>query len=141
MTTTATDGRNAPRVLLVEDDVDTREALEEVLASTGYDVLAAPNGFEALGLLRGEQSRTRRSGGGVVGVVDVVILDLMMPVMSGWDFRAEQLADPMLSAIPVLLMSAGAHLEAVSDELEAADYITKPVEVPDLLGKVARLVS
>src|SRR4029077_6587366 len=108
---------------------------------TGYDVLAAPNGFEALGLLRGEQRRARRSGGGPVGIVDVVILDLMMPVMSGWDFRAEQLSDPMLSAIPVLLMSAGAHLAAVSDELEAADYITKPVEVPDLLGKVARLVS
>ncbi len=119
-------------VLVVEDDDDTRDSLEELLGQAGYGVLAAANGAAALSLLRAApQARTPPC--------DLVILDLMMPVMNGWDFRAKQRADPALAEIPVLLMSAGGHIASVSDELEAADYISKPVEVPDFLDKVARL--
>lgn len=124
----------APRLLVVEDDGDTREALEELLVGAGYDVLTAPNGVVALTLLR-----TEREKGGVP--CSAVILDLMMPVMNGWDFRARQRADPALASIPVLLMSAGGHLAAVSEELSAAGHVTKPVDVPDLLAKVARLLG
>jgi CheY-like chemotaxis protein len=123
-----------PRLLVVEDDSDTREALEELLQSAGYDVLTAPNGAVALNLLRAERER-----GGVP--CSAVVLDLMMPIMNGWDFRARQRADPALAEIPVLLMSAGGHLAAVSDELSAAGHVTKPVDVSDLLAKVARLLG
>jgi CheY-like chemotaxis protein len=119
-------------VLLVEDDDDTREALGEVLENAGYGVLVASNGAVALRLLRAEPEGDRSR-------CDVVVLDLMMPVMNGWDFRAKQRADPGLAQIPVLLMSAGGHLSIVSDELKVADYINKPIEVPDLLQKIARL--
>jgi CheY-like chemotaxis protein len=123
-----------PRLLVVEDDGDTREALEELLQNAGYDVLTAPNGVVALSLLRGARERGETP-------CSAVILDLMMPVMNGWDFRARQRADPALASIPVLLMSAGGHLAAVSDELSAAGHVTKPVDVGDLLAKVARLLG
>jgi CheY-like chemotaxis protein len=119
-------------VLVVEDDDDTRDSLEELLGHEGYGVLAAANGAAALTLLRATP-RARKPP------CDLVILDLMMPVMNGWDFRARQRADPALAGIPVLLMSAGGHLASVSGELQADDYISKPVEVPDFLDKIARL--
>ena len=119
-------------VLVVEDDDDTRDSLEELLGNEGYGVLAAANGAAALRLLRAAP-RARKPP------CDLVILDLMMPVMNGWDFRARQRADPALAGIPVLLMSAGGHLASVSGELQADDYISKPVEVPDFLDKIARL--
>jgi CheY-like chemotaxis protein len=126
------DGTRDCVILVVDDDDDTRDTLEELLGHAGYSVLAAANGAAALRLLRAApQVRDPPC--------DLVILDLMMPVMNGWDFRAKQRADPNLARIPILLMSAGGHIATVSDQLEAADYISKPVEVPDLLNKVARL--
>src|SRR6476661_1385409 len=99
-------------VLVVEDDDDTRDSLQELLGNEGYAVLAAANGAAALSLLRAApRARTPPC--------DLVILDLMMPVMNGWDFRARQRADPTLAGIPVLLMSAGGHLASVSGELQA----------------------
>jgi CheY-like chemotaxis protein len=119
-------------VLVVDDDDETRDTLEELLGDAGYSVLAAANGAAALKLLQtAPLDRVPRC--------DFVILDLMMPVMNGWDFRAKQRTDPSLASIPVLVMSSGGRIAAVSDELEAADYISKPVQVPDLLKKVARL--
>jgi CheY-like chemotaxis protein len=126
------DEKRVCRVLVVEDDDDTRDALEELLGNAGYQVLVAANGAAALSLLRREPGARRPP-------CDLVILDLMMPIMNGWDFRAKQRADPALAGIPVLLMSAGGHLAVVSGELGVADHISKPVEAPDLLNKVARL--
>ena len=96
-------------------------------------MLGAPNGAVALSLLRAASE-------GETPACDIVVLDLMMPIMNGWDFRSKQRADPGLAQIPVLLMSAGGHLGVVSDELEVADHISKPIEVPDLLRKIARLL-
>src|SRR5512136_1149583 len=81
------------RVLVVEDDRDMREALVEVLRLESYLVDAAGDGSQALELAR------RRHP-------DVILLDLMMPVMSGWEFRATQLQDERIAAIPVIVMSA-----------------------------------
>ena len=68
-------------------------------------------------------------------------LDLMMPVMNGWDFRRKQRANPALAEIPVLLMSAGAHLAAATGDLNVAGCVAKPVEIADLLAKVQRYCS
>jgi len=65
----------------------------------------------------------------------------MMPVMNGWDFRRKQRANPALADIPVLLMSAGAHLAAAIGDLNVAGCVAKPVEIPDLLAKVRRYCS
>jgi len=116
-----------PVVLIVDDDADTRVALADLLEDAGYDVLCAANGREAL---------VRLSVSGVH--CDLILLDLLMPVMNGWDFRQRQRATPEIANIPVLLMSAGAHLAVVRDELKADGSMTKPVDELDLLKLVKR---
>ena len=82
------------RILVVEDDADVREAIVSGLEHAGFEVVAAADGKMALDLLRH-------------GIVPrAIILDLMMPVMDGWEFRRHQLADPTLAAIPVIVLSA-----------------------------------
>jgi two-component system chemotaxis response regulator CheY len=120
-------GRARRVVLIVDDDTDALEALSLVLEEAGYDVLRASNGLEALGQL-GDQR----------GECDLILLDLMMPVMNGWDFRRKQMAIPALAGIPVVLMSAGARM--ASGDLGAAGYVAKPVEVSDMLATIARIL-
>jgi CheY-like chemotaxis protein len=114
-------------VLVVDDDPDAREAITAILEDAGYEAIQAANGSEAL-----------RQLGANPGRCDLILLDLMMPVMNGWDFRRRQRATPALAEIPVLLMSAGAHMPTVSGELQAAGYVTKPVETADLLAVVGQ---
>ena len=116
-----------PVVLIVDDDADTRVALAGLLEDAGYDVLCAANGREALVRLSVSEVRC-----------DLILLDLLMPVMNGWDFRQRQRATPEIANIPVLLMSAGAHLAVVRDELKADGSMTKPVDELDLLKLVKR---
>jgi two-component system chemotaxis response regulator CheY len=120
-------GRARPVILIVDDDVDALEALSQVLEEADYDVLRAANGLEALGQL-GDRG----------GQCDLILLDLMMPVMNGWDFRRKQMAITAFAGIPIVLMSAGARMACV--DLGAAGYISKPVEVPDLLATIAQVL-
>jgi two-component system, chemotaxis family, chemotaxis protein CheY len=114
-------------VLLVEDDDDERYALAALLEDADYQVLQAPNGAEALRLLEA-----------LPDSCDIILLDLMMPVMNGWDFRRFQKRRAAMADIPVVLMSAGAQIAFAVEDLDAAGYVTKPVEIADLLEKVAR---
>ena len=114
-------------VMLVDDDEGARESLTELLEETGYSVLQADNGSAAWQLLEEVEGRC-----------DIIVLDLMMPTMNGWDFRRKQRGDPRFAGIPVLLMSSGAHIASVSAELEAADYMSKPVEIADLREKLRK---
>jgi two-component system chemotaxis response regulator CheY len=72
---------------------------------------------------------------------DIILLDLMMPVMNGWDFRRKQKDSPNFSAIPVVLMSAGGNIASSCADLDTSDYIAKPVEVEELLNKIQRYCS
>jgi CheY-like chemotaxis protein len=111
-------------ILLVEDDADIRSALASLLADAGRSVEAVGNGREALQVLRaGLRPR-------------LVILDLMMPVMSGFEFRREQLADPALAAIPVIVISAALRSGEELSSMRAARAIAKPFDVADLLAAV-----
>jgi DNA-binding response OmpR family regulator len=112
-----------PCILIVDDDPDILQTLALCLSTEGYKILMASNGREALDVVENERP-------------SVILLDLMMPVMNGWDFRRKQRETPAFANIPVLLMSAGAHMATVSGELNAAGYVTKPVEMSDLLAVV-----
>jgi CheY-like chemotaxis protein len=114
-------------VLVVEDDSDALDLITTILEDADYDVLRASNGLEALAKLAEQRGRC-----------DLILLDLMMPVMNGWDFRRKQREVPALENIPVILMSAGAHLAAASDGLDAVDSVTKPVDPDDLIATVKR---
>jgi CheY-like chemotaxis protein len=115
-------------VLVVEDDPDTLDAIASILEDAGYDVLRAANGREALRRLDDCEGRC-----------DLILLDLLMPVMNGWDFRRRQRETPAFADIPVYLMSAGAHLAVVRDELQAAGCVPKPVDASEILDVVGRL--
>src|ERR1700679_2088809 len=82
-------------ILIVEDDQGIRETLVEILDSEGYIVLSASNGLEALQVLRSTAVKP-----------DLILLDLMMPVMDGLSFKAQSSQDPSLAKIPVVIMSA-----------------------------------
>ena len=115
------------RILLVDDDDDLREVCVDVLLDEGYEVTMARNGDDALALLH----RGLRPG-------VILLLDLMMPVMSGFEFRARQLADPSLADLPVVVLTAG----SVSERLYALRplaCLTKPFELDELLRVIARV--
>jgi CheY-like chemotaxis protein len=114
-----------PIVLLVEDDVDIREAVSDTLEDVGYRVVSARHGREALDLLHDD---------GAVRPC-AILLDLMMPVMDGWQFRAEQTRDPAIADIPVVALSAHGGL----CDLDATDHLRKPVQLNKLIDTLHRI--
>ncbi len=123
-----TEGQGAKTILVVEDDGATRESLGLILGAQGYGVLGAANGQEALGLLRSGPHP------------NLILLDLMMPVMDGWQFRREQERDAALAAIPVVVLSADGSVRQKAAALHATDYLQKPVEVESLLETIQKLL-
>ena len=117
--------RVAALVLVVDDDTDLRRLTADVLSCNGYDVVQASHGQEALTRLC-EHSP------------DLVILDLNMPVMDGWQFRAEQLrlSDGQLTAIPVLLVTGEDRADDQVATLRAVGLIKKPFNADELLNAI-----
>lgn len=122
--------RSREYIMIVEDDAAIRDALMAVLEDEGYQVRGAANGREALRLLRADGQRPR-----------LILLDLMMPVMNGWDFRAEQQLDPDLAAIPVVVLSADRNASASAAAVQANGYLPKPVEFSALLDTVKSFLN
>jgi CheY-like chemotaxis protein len=113
------------RVLIVEDNDDLREDLAGFLREEGYLVVTAEDGDEALLLLRAGPPPS------------LVVLDLMMPRMNGWELRAEMLADPALTRIPVVVVSGAMVQDPAS--LQAAACLRKPYQLDELLEVLTRL--
>jgi CheY-like chemotaxis protein len=110
------------RVLVVEDDLLTARAVKMVLEWEGYQVECAANGLEALKRLRQSAEKP-----------DVILLDVVMPVLDGNQFRQQQQSDPVLNDIPVVVVSAANNVA-----LEASDYIQKPFQPQELLQALRR---
>jgi len=117
-------------LLIVEDDEALREALCDALRDEGFSVASAADGLEALDLL-GRPSAVRPS---------MILLDLTMPRMNGWQFRAAQRTDERIAAIPVVVLSAAANLAAEAESLgvPSGAWLRKPVPLERLLAMVAR---
>ena len=113
-------------VLIVEDDRDTREMLGRFLELEGFDVQTAANGELALKVLQDEEPPS------------VIILDLMMPVMNGWQFRVAQQSDPNLSHIPVVVVTAAGVREDIP-AITADGWLSKPVDFDRLLATIGPL--
>jgi CheY-like chemotaxis protein len=111
-------------VLIVEDDEDIRNDLSMILKVKGFEVAASANGEEALArLLAGERP-------------SVIVLDMRMPVMNGWEFLAAAREDPRLAAIPVIICSGDANVDPES--VAAAGFLRKPFELSVLFELLAR---
>ena len=108
-----------PTVLVVDDDADVREMLELFLTHSGFEIRSAANGAQAL-----ERMREKRPC--------VVLLDLMMPVMTGWQFRERQLEDPALASVPVVVITAAYDHKSVGRQL-GLPCLSKPVDLEELV--------
>jgi CheY-like chemotaxis protein len=130
MSATSLQGAAAQRrtIMVVEDDRDIRESLRRLLEEEGFAAPSFPDGHAALEALSGP-------GG---DRPELVVLDLMMPVMDGWEFRARQRADPGLADIPVLAISASASSKVLAVQADA--YLRKPFRADDFLHEVTRVL-
>jgi CheY-like chemotaxis protein len=113
-------------ILLVEDDADTRDSMSVLLRLEGYHVVGAANGQEALEHLRDDCKPC------------LILLDLAMPVLDGWGFRAQQQQDPSCASIPVVVVSADGSVSQKAGTLGAVDYLKKPVDIDSLLDILKR---
>jgi CheY-like chemotaxis protein len=114
----------AATIVVVDDDTDLRETLGELLVEEGYDTRLFENGRVALEFLK-EAPEPR-----------LILLDLMMPEMNGWQFREAQLHDDRLKAIPVVVMTASRGLDAVP--ITATEILYKPIGLGELIQAVER---
>lgn len=119
-----------PRILVIEDDHDIRESVVEVLEEEGYGVDSAGDGREALRVLSEAREKP-----------DLILLDLMMPNMNGFEFREQQLKNSEHAAIPIAVLTADGQASAKAAELHADGLVRKPVKIQPLLDTVARLIA
>jgi CheY-like chemotaxis protein len=112
------------RILIIDDDGDIREVVGEALGFAGYEVARARDGREGLARCRSFRPT-------------LILLDLMMPGMSGWEFRAAQLEDPELCDIPVVVVTALGH----DPDLQVSAVLAKPFRLDDLLANVRRFAG
>ncbi len=116
----------AKRILVIEDDASIRELLVELLESEGYEVGSAINGLEGLKYLKENK------------IPDLILIDLMMPVMDGYSFRSEQLKNAKWSHIPVVVMSAEANTKDKMKNYQITSFLSKPVELETVLKTVSQ---
>lgn len=114
------------RILVIEDDTYIRELLVELLSTEGYDVSSAVNGLEGIKKLQSQDNP------------DLILIDLMMPVMDGYAFRTEQLKNPTWSQIPTVVMSAEANAKEKMKPFNITAFLSKPVELETILKTVSR---
>jgi CheY-like chemotaxis protein len=114
------------RILVVDDDDTIRESLVDFLGDNGFPATGAVHGLDALNKLNPAEPPC------------LIVLDLMMPVMDGRAFRQQQLLDPVLAAIPTVVMSAHRNVDSVVAEVEPVAYLKKPLNLDQLLALVQR---
>jgi CheY-like chemotaxis protein len=117
---------NRPRLLVVDDDVELCESVADALTDAGYETVTAGDGLRAMRLSHDEQTPS------------LILLDLMMPDMNGWEFREQQLRDWRTKDIPVVVMTASRDLRR--HPVQADAYLFKPFTLDDLLEQVQRVV-
>jgi CheY-like chemotaxis protein len=117
-------------LLVVEDSAEIQLLLKALFEGEGYHVKLASDGAAALEQLRSS-----------AGMPFLILLDLMMPGMDGFQFRNQQKADPALAHIPVVIMTADSNVEKKSISMDVKGYIKKPLDVDSLLQVVAQYAS
>lgn len=122
--------KHLPPILVIEDDDDIRSTVVDMLAFEGYRAIGASHGIEALELLQATEPKPA-----------LILLDLMMPLMNGVEFRRHQLTDPALAHIPVVLLTADANPDSRCTELGARGCLKKPLRIGALLETAQRFTG
>jgi CheY-like chemotaxis protein len=118
--------RTDAAVLLVDDDTELRDCVQEELQESGFDVRVVGDGEAALELLRG-------------WLPDLIVLDLNMPTLDGWEFRVRQMGDARLAGIPVLATSADPSAKAAA--IDADGFLRKPFSTVELLSRIGEILT
>jgi CheY-like chemotaxis protein len=113
------------RILIIDDDVDILSSVIQILRTEGYAAAGAENGLDAMRLLHAGPKPC------------LILLDLMMPVMNGWQFCAKKEQDPAIAEIPVVVISGDGGIDRKAASVGAAGYLKKPIELDVLLETVA----
>ena len=118
-----------PKILLVEDNEMNRDMLSRRLVRNGFEVVMAVNGQEGVDLA-------------VAAKPDLILMDMSLPVLDGWEATRQVKANPATKAIPVIALTAHAMVQDKERALAAGcdEFDTKPVELPRLLGKIKALL-
>jgi two-component system, cell cycle response regulator DivK len=118
------------RLLIVEDNEMNRDMLSRRLIRKGYEILVAVDGAEGLAMARGDMP-------------DLILMDMSLPVLDGWEVTRQLKADDATRAIPIIALTAFAMSGDREKALAAGcdDYDTKPIELPRLLGKIETLLN
>jgi two-component system cell cycle response regulator DivK len=119
-----------PKILLVEDNEMNRDMLSRRLARNGFEVAIAVDGGQGVAMATSEKP-------------DLILMDMSLPVLDGWEATRRVKADPATQAIPVIALTAHAMAEDKEKSLAAGcdDFDTKPVELPRLLAKIQALLG
>jgi CheY-like chemotaxis protein len=115
-------------ILVVDDDAAIRDVVADILEMSDYRVKTASNGAEALEQIRRDQPAA-------------VLLDLMMPVMDGWEFLRRCRLEVACARVPVVVMSAAHDAALAADQFGAQGYLTKPFDMDTVLEVVGRLAN
>jgi CheY-like chemotaxis protein len=118
------------KILLVEDDEMNRDMLSRRLVRSGHEVIIAENGQRGVGLAESAKP-------------DLILMDMSLPVIDGWEATRRIKAGAATQAIPIIALTAHAMAADREKAMQAGcdDYDTKPIELPRLLGKIDRLLS
>ena len=114
-------------VLAVDDDRMVRELIKHTLEGKGYEVISVQNGQEALELLKNK-------------IPDLIMLDVQMPVMDGYNFIMKKWNDPAFKNIPVIVLSAMGKTEPLFKRYGVKAYMIKPINTQDLLDKIQSII-
>ncbi|MCJ7807294.1 MAG: response regulator [Dehalococcoidia bacterium] len=112
-----------PKILVIDDDVDLVVVMKGTLESKLFEVIVAYNGQEGL-----EKAKKEKP--------DLIILDIMMPVMDGFNFAEQFSKDPSLTSIPVLALTSFSESLGQPFPFQVSEYLTKPIKPKDLIAKV-----
>jgi two-component system chemotaxis response regulator CheY len=118
--------RSAKTILIVDDNPNWREVMSLILSAEGYRVVTATNGQEGLHYLRTSPAP------------NLIILDMKMPVMDGWQFQQQRMKDPALAGIPLFIVSGSVSGAELSATFGVAEYAQKPVDIEQFLNTVRR---
>jgi CheY-like chemotaxis protein len=116
------------KLLIVEDDEDVRDTVGLILRRAGHEVVAAEHGRDALALIVAH------------GLPDLILLDMNMPIMNGWEF-ARELRAQKLWRVPVVVLTAAHDAQRSAREIGAAGFLGKPFELQDLVATVERVLA
>lgn len=115
-------------IYIVEDDSDIREAFQEILSDlSDYEVAVAENGRIGIDQLKKFDR-----------LPNLILLDVLMPILDGFGFRQEQLQDERLKSIPIVVLSASHKITDLAEKMQAKAYLKKPINIEDLLEAIER---